>query len=222
MSFATLFDFNGVLVDDEAVHLDAFREALLPLNIEVSDQDYFERYIGFDDVGAFRAILEDAGRAADDDFVRQLVEAKRPLYRRRAEQSLVLFPGAASLVRRRAGHGTVAVVSGALRDEIELGLERLAVRDCVAFIISAEDTKYSKPDPEGYLLAMQRLSAEPAVVIEDSVAGVQAAHAAGLGVVAVAHSAPSSALLAAGARVVRERLADIEDVDFRLATDARP
>ncbi|HYO93121.1 MAG TPA: hypothetical protein VER33_01365, partial [Polyangiaceae bacterium] len=59
---ATLFDYNGVLVDDEALHLEAFRDALAPLGIELTSEAYVERYLGFDDRGAFEAILKDAGR----------------------------------------------------------------------------------------------------------------------------------------------------------------
>lgn len=109
--------------------------------------------------------------------------------------------------------GPVGIVSGALRDEIELGLDVLGVRDLVAFVISAEDTKEGKPDPEGYRLGLARLGTE-AVVIEDSVAGVQAAKAAGLRCVAVGHSYPEAELRAAGADVVRGKIADLCDEDF--------
>ncbi|MCA9594760.1 MAG: HAD family phosphatase [Myxococcales bacterium] len=210
---ATLFDYNGVLVDDEAVHLAAFRDALAPLGVKVEEADYWSRYIGFDDVGAFRAMLSDAGRAPTDEDVRRLVEAKRPLYLARAEAGLSVFEGAAEWVRRRAAVGPVGIVSGALRDEIELGLDVLGVRDLVAFVISAEDTKEGKPDPEGYRLGLARLGTE-AVVIEDSVAGVQAAKAAGLRCVAVGHSYPEAELRAAGADVVRGKIADLCDEDF--------
>ena len=50
---ATLFDFNGVLVDDESVHLAAFRDALAPLGIGLTDEAYVEKYLGYDDRGAF-------------------------------------------------------------------------------------------------------------------------------------------------------------------------
>ncbi len=220
VSFATIFDFNGVLVDDEAVHLEAFREALQPLQISVSDADYFGRYIGFDDVGAFEAMLADAGQPAPRERVDELVQAKRPLYLRRAQESLSLFEGARELVRRRARLGTVGVVSGALGDEIQFGLERLGVTDCVAFVISAEDTQRSKPDPEGYLLAIERLGHPRAVVLEDSVAGVQAARAAGLPCIAVLHSAERQELLDAGACLVRNTLTELCDDDFS-ATFAR-
>jgi HAD superfamily hydrolase (TIGR01509 family) len=209
---ATIFDFNGVLVDDEAVHLAAFREVLAALGLSVSERDYRDRYLGFDDAGAFRAMLEDAGRAAPDELVRELVERKRPAYLGRARQGLRPFAGAGDAVRACAARGPVGVVSGALRDEITLGLELLGVGEQVAFVVSAEDTRRCKPDPEGYLAALARLgSPEPArvLVIEDSVAGIQAAKAAGLVCWAVAHSHDVALLARAGADAVFGTIAEI-------------
>ncbi len=197
-------------MDDEHVHLAAFRAVLAPLGIEISDRDYFERYIGFDDVGAFRAMLEDHGRAPTDDDVTRWVEEKRPVYMHHAREGLVVFPGAAELVRRQSARGPVAVVSGALRDEITFGLGVLGVADEVSFVISAEDTSRSKPDPEGYRLAMKELGVERGLVIEDSPAGVSAAKAAGLTCLAVAHSAPENDLVGAGADRVVARIAEVD------------
>lgn len=218
MSFTvTLFDYNGVLVDDEAVHLEAFRDALAPLGIEVADADYWDRYIGFDDREGFAAILEDAGRAAPPELVEELIRAKRPLYLARAERELKSFPRAAALVRERAELGPVLVVSGALRDEISLGLLQLAVADCVQHVVAAEDTSASKPDPEGYQLALAWLDAHghrdarrQAVVIEDSLAGIAAAKAAGLCCIAVGHSYPLDKLHASGADLV---VPDLQGID---------
>jgi len=185
------------------VHLAAFREVLASLGVPFSDQAYWDRYIGFDDVGAFRAILSDAGRESPPSLIRELVERKKPLYMSRARQSLVPFANAADLVRRRADAGPVGVVSGALREEIELGLVVLGVRDVVGFVVSAEDTERCKPDPEGYEIGLARLgpATERArvLVIEDSVAGVRAAKAAGARCLAVGHSTAPSELERAGA-----------------------
>ena len=185
MFAATLFDFNGVLVDDEAVHLAAFRATLAPRGIAVDERTYFERYIGFDDVGAFSAMLTDAGRDAPPALIAELVDAKRPLYLERARAGLTLFAGARERVCACAAHGPVGVVSGALRDEIELGLGLLGVRDRVSFIVAAEDTTRCKPDPEGYAKAIARLEVEPArvAVLEDSGSGIRAALGAGAGFV---------------------------------------
>lgn len=213
---ATLFDFNGVLVDDEHVHLAAFRDTLAPQGIEVSEQAYWERYLGFDDVGAFEAILRDAGRTPSRQEVLALVAAKRPHYMSRAQAGLRTFPGAAELVGQRASQGPVAVVSGALRDEIDFGLSHLQVRHHVGRIVSAEDTTVSKPDPEGYRIALawvaDQLGAGAAalsLVIEDSPAGIEAARALGLPCVAVAHSYGREELQATAASAVVDRIADI-------------
>ena len=213
---ATIFDFNGVLVDDEPVHLEAFREALAPRGITVTDQAYLERYFGFDDAGAFRAMIADAGQSASDADIAALVDAKRPLYMRRVEQALRIFPGAADVVRRCAAAGPVAIVSGAPRDEIVHALRLMGVENHVQFIVSAEDTTRCKPDPEGYEIAIARLTGKPrgrmhALVIEDSLHGVEAAKHAHLSCLAVAHSYPEADLYASGADLVIGHIGDLSN-----------
>ena len=213
-----------MLVDDEHVHLQAFRDVLRPLGLGVTDADYNDRYLGFDDVGAFRAILTDAGRAFADADVRALVEAKKPAYMQRIGGELRIFDGAADLVRRRAERGTVGIVSGALEAEIRYCLDRMGVLDRVAFIVSAEMCAECKPHPEGYLEALRLLQVRYAgggsgdaratrgvVVIEDSLAGIQSAKAASLRCAAVTHSYPRAQLEAAGAHVVAASLAELND-----------
>ena len=215
---ATFFDFNGVLVNDEVVHFETFREVLAGLGVTLSEHDYLHRYLGYDDAGAFRAILEDAGQQPSAAQIAGLIEAKRPLYMARARAALPTFAGAAELVTRRAAAGPALVVSGALRDEIELGLEVLGVRSSIVTIVSAEDTQACKPDPEGYLLAIRWLSergqeaaARRALVIEDSLAGVEAAKAAALPCIGVTHTYSESELLGAGSDAVVTSLAGIDD-----------
>jgi HAD superfamily hydrolase (TIGR01509 family) len=213
---ATLFDFNGVLVDDEHVHIASFREVLLPLGVTFDDATYTERYLAFDDAGAFRAMLADAGKAATEAEIARLIEAKKPVYMARIATDLVVFDGAAELVRRRARRGLVGIVSGALRHEIEHALTIMGVREAVAFIVAAEDTQACKPDPEGYVLGAAAVEARGGrrgeiVVIEDSMAGIEAARAVGLRCAGVAHSYAADRLREAGAAVVVERLALLTD-----------
>jgi beta-phosphoglucomutase len=215
---ATFFDFNGVLVNDEVVHFETFREVLSGLGVTLSEHDYLHRYLGFDDAGAFRAILEDAGQQPNTAQIAELIEAKRPLYMARARAALPTFAGAAELVTRRAAAGPALVVSGALRDEIELGLEVLGVRSSIVAIVAAEDTRACKPDPEGYLLGIRWLSergqeaaARRALVIEDSLAGVEAAKAAALPCIGVTHTYSESELLGAGSDAVVTSLAGIDE-----------
>lgn len=214
---ATLFDFNGVLVDDEHVHLEAFRDAVRPLGIEIGEKEYWDELLGFDDAGAFEHLLKKAGLDSSRANVLRLIEAKRPLYMARARTSLKTFEGAAELIARRRKAGPVAVVSGALTSEIEFGLSVLGASALVGTIISAEDTTVSKPDPEGYLMGIKWLreigceNAERALVIEDSLDGIVSAKRAGLPVIAVGHSYSRTELEASAADLVLDRLRDIDD-----------
>ncbi len=216
---AFLFDYNGVLVDDEHVHWAAFREVLRPMGVEMTQADYWEKYLGFDDVGAFRAVLADHGRDVDEALVRELVELKKPAYLSLAKESLKGFDGAGALLRRLAAAGApIGIVSGALRDEILLGLEVLDAKTAVRFVVSAEDTRASKPDPEGYVIGRNQLLAilgpdvvARTLVVEDSLAGIESAVGAGLSCLAVAHSYNEAQLRAAGAVDVVERISDVSN-----------
>lgn len=217
-----LFDFNGVLVDDEHLHFEGFNAVLAPHGITLSPRDYDEIYLGFDDRGVFETALRAHGRDADRDLVRALIDEKAKVYAARAATELRVFEGAGALLRACAAKAPVLIVSGALRAEIEGALAVIGAGDSVRDIIAAEDVSACKPDPEGYLLALSRLrawsgevDAGRCVVLEDSTAGVQAARAAGLRVLAVAHSYPADVLARAGAdRVVGAlgelRVGDVE------------
>ena len=212
---ATLFDFNGVLVDDELVHLAAFADVLAPMGIVLTRERYDERYLAYDDRGCFREVLKDHGRAHNEAAVAALVAAKRPFYKARIETGLRIFPGAAELIARRAKVGPVGIVSGALEDEIRFALAAMGVAELVQFIVPAEATKACKPDPEGYFLgieeARKRGARGPIVVIEDATNGVIAAKAAGLRCVAVTHTYGREALVGAGADAVVDTLEAMTD-----------
>jgi beta-phosphoglucomutase-like phosphatase (HAD superfamily) len=212
---ATLLDFDGVLVDSEPVHLAAFNDVLAGHGIVISEREYLDRYLSLDDAGVFRAVLSRGGRTLREDEVRALVVAKGPRFMSRFAESFRLFPGAADLVERRARRGTIGIVSGALEAEIVFALERMGVRDRIAFVVSAERTPASKPDPAPFLLAKEELRRAghqgPAVVVEDSTGGVTSAVAAGLRCVGVTHSYPADALLGAGAVAVAADLAGLTD-----------
>jgi len=215
---ATLFDFNGVLIDDEAVHFAAFRDVIKnAAGIVIDEAMYNERYLGFDDAGAFRAMLIDAGKTPSKEDVTRLIEAKKPVYMERIASALVIFDGAVDLVKRRADRGKVGIVSGALRHEIEHVLGIMGVRDSVSFIVAAEDASECKPHPEGYLLGIKALGlTEPTgvVALEDSLAGVVAAKKAGLRCCAVTSSYPADKLRTSGADAVVDRLVDLTDAVF--------
>ncbi len=172
-------------------------------------------------------MLVDAGHAPTDREIEELARAKRPFYMRRAEAGLVIFEGAERVVRECAAGGPVAVVSGALRDEIEFALGRMGLAGVFDPIVSAEDTTRCKPDPMGYEICVAALAARlgekqarGALVIEDSLAGIEAAKQAGLACLAVAHSYPEKELVAAGADAVVPRIGAV-DTELVRAVHAR-
>jgi beta-phosphoglucomutase len=212
--FATLFDFDGVMVDSEPVHLAAFNDVLGPHGIVLAEREYLERYISLDDAGVFRAALS-RERTLREEEVRALVDAKHPRFLARFADTFRVFPGAAELLVRRAERGPVGIVSGALYEEITFALDRMGVRDSVGFIVSAEHTAAHKPDPAPYLLAMEELRhlghGGGVVVLEDSPGGVLSAKKAGLRCVAVAHSCGHDELARAGADAVIGDLVSLTD-----------
>ncbi|MBI4362918.1 MAG: HAD family phosphatase [Euryarchaeota archaeon] len=218
MSFpwrAVLFDLNGVLVDDEPLHCEMYQRALREMGITMTRREYYEKYLGFDDRGAFRAVLRDRGRRVSPARVEGLVARKAVLYAGAIRGRLRLFPGARGLVERCARRYRVAVVTGALRAEAEMLLRRGGMRPHAQVLVAAEDVRRGKPDPAGYRKALRLLNrrggsirAGECLVVEDSPAGIEAAHGAGMRVLGVAHTYPARELegadwIAAGLRGLR-------------------
>lgn len=206
---AIIWDFNGVVIDDEHVHYEAFAEMLAAEGHRLTTEVYYERYLGLDDWGFFRAALRDfRGAAPAEDEVDVLVERKADVYARLLAPDFELIPGAEGLIRATAREAVLAIASGARRREIEVVLERFNLRTCFAAIVSADEVDNGKPDPEGYLAAFAALLREhpelckdECVVLEDAPAGIRAAHAAGLRCVAVATSRRREELVEAEAVV---------------------
>ncbi len=214
---AAILDFNGVLVDDESAHCDLLLAILAEQGVVLSPSQYHEEYLGYDDRGCFETALGRAGRSFSPHDIAALIALKAERYRAWAQSQLVGFPGAAQVVRDLALLMPVAICSGAIRPEIEIGLEQLGVRSHVQLIVAAEDTNRCKPDPEGYLLALDGLRhaclpdllPSQCLVVEDSLAGVQSALRAGMHVVAVAHTYTPLELQHAGAHHVVPSLASL-------------
>ena len=208
---AVIFDFNGVLVDDESIHCDLFRELLAAEGVEMDERLYREKYLGFDDRECFETALLDAGKLVDKNRVDEMIARKALRYFEVAEAGLRFFPRASEAVSSLADRWPLAINSGALRPEIEYALDRMGVRDRVAAIVSAEDTVRGKPDPLGYLLALAALRKEPGLsnlsgetclVFEDSLAGIISAKKAGMKAVGIAQTYTETELVEAGADAI--------------------
>jgi beta-phosphoglucomutase len=199
---AVIFDFDGVLANSEPLHFRAFRDVLADNGFVLSEREYYAKYLGFDDVGAFKAIASDQGRPVSDTLVAAMVKHKAEHLETLERDASVLFPGAREAIARMAAHGPIAIASGALRAEILRILDRESLRHYFPVVVSAEDTPASKPDPAPYQLAVSTLAAHagvplaPAdcVALEDSRWGLQSASTAGLRTIGITHSYPADQL----------------------------
>ncbi len=206
---AVVFDFDGVIANSEPLHFRAYRDVLADRGIALTERAYYDRYLGYDDVGAFTAIAADAGVSLDEQAVADLVARKASRLEALERNSSVLFPGAREAIGRMADDFAVAIASGALKAEILRVLEREELRTIFPIVVSAEDTPASKPDPAPYALAVKLLAeqldglrASECAAIEDSRWGLQSARAAGLHTVAVTHTYPAGELADAADAVI--------------------
>jgi beta-phosphoglucomutase len=199
---AIVFDFDGVIANSEPLHLAAFRDVLAEERIALTEADYYDRYLGFDDVGVFRTVSADRGRVWSAGKIGTLVARKAARLEALERDVSILFPGAADAIRRAVAAVPIAIASGALRPEIVRVLEREGLGDTFTAIVSAGETSASKPSPEPYLKAIALLAAaagapleaRDCVAIEDSRWGIESAKAAGLRTIAVAQTYDASEL----------------------------
>lgn len=218
--FAIVFDFDGVIADTEPLHMRAFQQVLAEAGLPITRQDYYDRYLGYDDVGAFARVAEDRGVALSETDCADLVARKAALMPALLGQPGVVFPNAGACVRRLADAAPLAIASGALRPEIELVLEAAGLRACFHDIVAAGETPRSKPAPDPYARAIALLqdrglvpgddeAARGSVAIEDSRWGLASARAAGLRAVAITTSYPASAFVDTADLVV----ASLDEID---------
>ena len=183
MPSAILFDFNGVIIDDEPQHCEALIATLAEYGYPLDRETYYREYLGFDDRECFRFTFARGGDEAEPGRLAEAIERKNEHYVQAIGADMRLVPGAADSSAAAADEGhRLAIVSGALRREIELVLELAGLRRHFGEIVAAEDVSACKPDPQGFNRAREALglAAGRCVVVEDSLPGLAAARAAGL------------------------------------------
>lgn len=224
---AVIFDLDGTLADTEPLHFAAFREVLTPCGVALDRDEYFTRLIGYNDHDCFAAVLSERGTPYDETTLERLIAVKAGVYQALIADHDVLYPGVADFVRRCAERFPLIIATGTLRAEAEMILGRGRIRDRFLDIIAAEDVTHGKPAPDGFLAALGRLgfilrprpsiTAAECLVIEDTVAGVEAARRAGMRVLAVGQSASPADLAAADLVRVSLAATDLDEVLRALA-----
>ncbi len=198
MLSAVIFDFDGVIVDSEPLHFQAFQDVLAAEDLSFSWDEYIETYIGFDDRDAFRECFKVHEKELSDSKLVELIERKAVCFEQLVESGKAkAFEGSVELICDVAGKKPLALCSGALRSDILPILKQLNLSDVFDVMVTAEDVHVSKPDPASYKLAYKKLvekfgekigAPETCIAIEDTCAGIASAKGAGLKVLAVTHS----------------------------------
>jgi beta-phosphoglucomutase len=198
---AVVFDFDGVLANSEPLHLRAYQQVLADRGIVLDRDEYYQRYLGFDDIGAFRAIGEANEQRWSGAQIAALVEQKTVVFDQMLESETVMYPAAAACIDRLAARYPLGIASGALRHEIIAILRGAGLERHFRFIVAAGDTPASKPAPDPYRRAAELHGCAPSacVAIEDSRWGIDSAKSAGLRCIGITTSYAAHELGAADA-----------------------
>lgn len=203
---AIIFDFNGVIADDETPHLLMFQQALREEGLALTTEEYYGTYLGMDERNCLAALIQKAKGTRDPACEQRVHDRKVALFRDyTATHQPELFPGVVDFVRQAKGRYRLAIASGGTREQITHALKGTPIEKDFAVIVAAEDTTIGKPDPAIYLLTLSKLNdatpkpepplkAAECLVIEDSLAGIQSAKATGMIVLGVATTYPAEAL----------------------------
>lgn len=200
---AVLFDFDGIIVDSEPMHFRAFNSILEPLGKGFSWEDYCSIYIGYDDRDAFREAFKATGEKICARDLKKMIAEKAKVFQELVDSGEAKpLPGAIELIESLPDRLPIALCSGAFRQDIDPILENLGIANAFNVIVTAEDTKKSKPDPSPYRLTCEKLGLKDpstAIAIEDTPLGIISAKGAGLKVLAVTNSYGHEYLLDADA-----------------------
>ncbi|MFN2530426.1 MAG: HAD family hydrolase [Pyrinomonadaceae bacterium] len=216
---AIFFDFNGVIIDDEALQMKAYQEIFREYQIELSEQWYLDA-LGMDDQTFVRAIFARAQKPLDDTVLKSMLEAKGRLHRAMIEEELPLFPGVLTFLKATARNYHLGLVSMASPVEVKYVFDRARIDQLFSVIVTAENVSVCKPAPDCYRCGLGKLNEErrrhrllpvlssECLAIEDSPPGIKSARAVGMKTLGVTNTVSEADLRAAGADIVTPSLAD--------------
>ena len=199
---AVLFDFNGVIINDELLHEQLIEQVLLEENLLLKPGEYHEFCLGKSDRACLKDILIQRGRCVNEGYLEQLIKSKTLAYQKQLEniEELPIYSDTVDFIAQVSrAELKMAVVTGAIRTEVELVLNKANLTNYFQVIVGGDNVKESKPKPDAYLLAVdilnqkcQGINLKPSecLVIEDTFPGIEAAKLAGMSVVGVAHTYP--------------------------------
>src|SRR5215471_19321666 len=157
MIHAVFFDFNGVIINDERIHLKAYREVLADQDVALTDEDYFAS-LGMDDVAFVRAAFARVNQPLTDDLTRDLIQREHARHRELIANNLPVPSGVVAFIKQLSRRYELGIVSMAERSEIDHVLNLVGVTGVFSVIVSAAKNLNHKPAPDCYLLGLARLN----------------------------------------------------------------
>lgn len=194
---AVIFDFDGVITDSEILHFRSFNQVLAQHGMEITIKDYYKDYLGLTDLGLLNLLVDKGLLELDDEGIKNLAKQKEQVFEKLAQTEGSIIGGVRDFLEMLKDNSIrMAICSGSLQTEIELILEEARLRSFFEVIVSAEDVRKNKSNPEGFLVTLQRLNersrnpvlSSQCIVIEDSHWGIEAAKAAGMHTIAITNS----------------------------------
>jgi len=219
---AVVFDFDGVITDSEILHLRSFNQVLAQYGVEISAKDYYKKYLGFTDFDCFKTLIDKGVLKKPTEEIENLVKEKNHVFEKLAKTEGRIIEGVRDFLQMLSQNNIpMAIYSGALLAEIELILDGSGLRPFFEVVVSAEFVKKGKPNPEGFILTLQKLNQNrqnpilpnQCIVIEDSHWGLEAAKAAAMHTIAVTNSYDADQL--AAAEKIVTRLGDLSIGDLQ-------
>jgi HAD superfamily hydrolase (TIGR01509 family) len=215
---AALWDMDGVLVESAPFHFIAWQRVWAEMGLILSEADFRKNFGQRNDT----IIRDMMGEDVATEIINRIGPQKELYYRDAVKGHVEALPGAIDLLRAlRADGFCCAIASAAPRANVELILSELGVASLFDALVSYEDVTRGKPDPQVYLVAAQRVGAAPqrCLVLEDAVAGVEGAKAAGMACIAVTSTHPRHYLTKAD--LIVGTLADVTPATVRALIDRR-
>lgn len=216
---AIFFDFNGVVINDERIHLKAYREVLASEGVELTDEDYFAS-LGMDDVAFVRAAYVRGNKSLSDESIRGVIQREHAKHRELIANDLPVPSGVIGFIKSTARHYDLGIVSMAERSEIDHVLELAGLKNQFLVVVSAGPELKHKPAPDCFERALELLNQRrrsrrdlallpsECLVIEDAPPGIESARTAGMRTLGVTNTVKERALREAGADIVTRNLAD--------------
>lgn len=223
---AILFDFNGVVIDDERVQMKAYQAVFSDKGIDLTEEDYFE-CLGMSDPVFVKTIFEKNGKSPSKDEIAAATVEKTKKWKEAVDAGIPLFEGIEDFIKRMETEFTLGLVSMACREEIDHILKTTGLDACFDTIVSSEDVTTTKPDPACYREGFRRvdlagvrkgnspITRRQCVVIEDSPAGIKSAKSARLKALGVTNTVEAGPLRDAGADAVTANINDWNAESFR-------